>query len=632
MKKNFSIKTLFFNFSFFQAIIYFSNYLFKESLSYCSFNSNKLTNIINIGKENFRYVNFASYSNGDMVFLTSSYILINYLNPSKNERIFYGLKKNGRPLFKDSYFYSTTVTDGSKYESESLVVKESGNNNNETEYLMSFAKESSFVEIYDFKKGITYKKNLQKFLDNTISSYRHAFISLFSNDTNYFYLLGFINDDKKFVIQKHIFYSLQNLETENTLNKTITIKNLEAKSLSGFTSYVSGISCFQTERHFIICFFLNKVSNYLIVAYNLNLEEIKNVYISSNINSYNNVFYKCLLLKGDIGVFTYYEDSNPVLLFKEFNSTDFNNYTIPEIILDKIGNPNLDDDLLLNDIIKLNENKIYYSSTDSTKENIYIISIYLYDDKYKIRYYLINILKYGYKIYQEMRMHNYNNFIAFAFSHNDYYNSLLIFSYPTSTDYNLSLIQKLFENSNHSDIYINININLENKEKPRIENNIFGHVFSGIIILDLENCYNLDLISSISNDKIGPNCTLPINGSIKLDFNNNYTKSICNIQYSYKTTEPDLECYDSYIKYYDGHNETDGEFNDSKIEYIGRLNYYNISLNESLIENCKDPNCKLCLESNNSSCIICKYNNTFSYDKRTKICLDQVTVNKYFFK
>ena len=73
MKKNFFINILFFNFSFFQVIIYFPNYLFKESLSYCSFYSFSLTNIINKGIENFRYVNFATYSNGDMVFLTSSY-------------------------------------------------------------------------------------------------------------------------------------------------------------------------------------------------------------------------------------------------------------------------------------------------------------------------------------------------------------------------------------------------------------------------------------------------------------------------------------------------------------------------------------------------------------------------------
>ena len=42
-----------------------------------------LTNVIKIGKEYFRYINFVSYSNGDMVFLTTA-------NPKKNERIFYG--------------------------------------------------------------------------------------------------------------------------------------------------------------------------------------------------------------------------------------------------------------------------------------------------------------------------------------------------------------------------------------------------------------------------------------------------------------------------------------------------------------------------------------------------------------
>ena len=197
------------------------------------------------------------------------------------------------------------------------------------------------------KKKLHIKKKYKKYLNNTIKSYRHAFISLFSNDSNYFYLLGFINNYKNFVKQKHIFHSLRNLETENTLNKTITINNIESKSSFIFTNYDSGISCFEIEKHFIICFFLNKESNYLIIAFNPDLEEIKNVSISSNINKNNDVFYKCLLVKGEIGVFTYNEDSNPVLLFKEFNNTEFNNYTIPEITLDKIENQNLNDDLLL---------------------------------------------------------------------------------------------------------------------------------------------------------------------------------------------------------------------------------------------------------------------------------------------
>ena len=74
-----------------------------------------------------------------------------------------------------------------------------------------------------------------------------------------------------------------------------------------------------------------------------------------------------------------------------------------------------------------------------------------------------------------MRMHNYNNFLAFAFSHcknNNHYNSLLIFSYPNSTDKNVDLILKLFPLSNNSDLYINL------KNETRIENNLFGYIFS----------------------------------------------------------------------------------------------------------------------------------------------------------
>ena len=132
MKKNFLINILFFNSSFFQIMIYISNFLFKESLSSCNINSTNLTNIINAGPEYFRYLNFAKYSNGDMVFLSNSFKKNDII---QNTRIFYGLTKKGRPLFNDSYFYSTNVNENKiengKYESESLVVKESGNSKNE---------------------------------------------------------------------------------------------------------------------------------------------------------------------------------------------------------------------------------------------------------------------------------------------------------------------------------------------------------------------------------------------------------------------------------------------------------------------------------------------------------------------
>ena len=49
--------------------------------------------IIIIGEEKFRYINFLTLSNGDMIIETSPY-------PANNKRIFYGLKSNGRYFFK----------------------------------------------------------------------------------------------------------------------------------------------------------------------------------------------------------------------------------------------------------------------------------------------------------------------------------------------------------------------------------------------------------------------------------------------------------------------------------------------------------------------------------------------------
>ena len=613
MEKNSFINWISFGFSFFQIIIFILDCITaNENTSYCSSKADLKKTFILEEIQYFRYINFASYSNGNMVFLTTPYY--------ERYRMFYGFKENGRPLFNDSYFFSTQINEnGSEYkwESESLVIRESINISENKEYLMSISKGLALLEIYDFDNNNIYTKNLKEFTNNTINSFRHALISLKPNDNNYYFLLGFINDYYEYIIQKHLFYSIKNFTSgDNTLIESIKVDYIEAINRD------SGLSCFQTEKQFIICFFLNN-EGYSIITFDTNLIEVNRTMLNSQIIG-NNPFYKCLHLKDEIGIFTYYNNSFPVLLFKEFNNiTGFKNYSFSEIILNQ--EIYFSNDLLLNDIIKLTKNKIYYCTTNTRKIDKYIISIYLYNETYKIRYYIIKLP--NYRIHNEMRIHIYKNFLAFAFSYEiynyfyEYYNAFLILNYPNSTDYNLSLIQNLFQNSNHSDIYIN----LENE--TQIENNLFGYVFSGIIISHLENCDdNLKLISSISNKTINPNYTLIKNEKIKLDFNKNYTKFNCSMQYSYKATEPDLDCYDSYIDYYGGFNETPEDFNTTKDEYIGRLSYYNIILNENLTTDCADTNCEFCStnKKSKSSCIICKYNNTFSEDYQTKNCLDQV--------
>ena len=62
-----------------------------------------LTNIIWIGEENSRFINFADYSNGDMIIETTS-------DPGNNKRIFFGLNSNGNYLFNDDKSHQLILT------------------------------------------------------------------------------------------------------------------------------------------------------------------------------------------------------------------------------------------------------------------------------------------------------------------------------------------------------------------------------------------------------------------------------------------------------------------------------------------------------------------------------------------
>ena len=261
MKKKYFISNISLGLSFFQIIIYFLDCVIADNnISYCRSEYSYNKHIIDIGRQYFRFINFTSFSNGNMVFLTSALIE----NLSK-QRIFYGFKENGRPLFNDSYFFFTQIDEwGSqyKYESQSLVIRESVNTSDTKEYLMSFSKGDALVEIYDFDKNLTYTQRLMSLTNNKFStSFSHALISLNSNDTNYYFLLGFINKINnniyKYIIQKHLFYSIENFKSNGrTLVKNTTINNIKPIKPE------SGLSCFQTKKQFIICFLLNQVNNY----------------------------------------------------------------------------------------------------------------------------------------------------------------------------------------------------------------------------------------------------------------------------------------------------------------------------------------------------------------------------------
>jgi len=128
-----------------------------------------LNNIIWIGNRNFRYVNIANNSNGDLIIEITS-------NPSSVERKFYGIKNDGQPYFKNNQYINTIIisgqegNDNGRFEGEIFFVTINGENNENKEYLVSVGFDNQYIELYDFDNNRVIKQMpTTNFFGKTIS-------------------------------------------------------------------------------------------------------------------------------------------------------------------------------------------------------------------------------------------------------------------------------------------------------------------------------------------------------------------------------------------------------------------------------------------------------------------------------
>ena len=204
-----------------------------------------------------------------------------------------------------------------------------------------------------------------------------------------------------------------------------------------------------------------------LLKYNNDFTDDKTLEIGSSITD-EELFLKCIHLNGDAGVFVSYETISsknyPFILFKDYDMNDnyFINYLTTEnskIIIEKEG---FNYNILLNDIVKINDNKIAFSAPLEERKIVYIIilNIFTVSDvkKVKIRYYSIQLYAlYHLRISKDLRIHKYNNYLAFAISYcpqescnnndDEPYPGLMIFSYPNSTDAIINFDTYLFDNN-----------------------------------------------------------------------------------------------------------------------------------------------------------------------------------------
>ena len=593
--------------------------------------SQLLNNIIRLGENNLRYNHINFNEKGDMIIDVSAF-------PVTQERKFFGLKKNGRFYFNDTNnketpFYTKIVdhTEG-RLEGESFFIKMTSNNNNfhGKELLFGISKNEDYNPVYYTEVYNLNEKNMTKYLTNDI--FGNLISNCFSisempnqlNSNYYYYIFSyivFISDSCYFNIKK-IYFSFE-------LDKGCESISKEYMEVA----YQRIVSCFFTEKSLYICFYLNINKKLRIKVYDSDFSRSVETSFYDPSSYQSDIFFKGIHFKGEIGFFIYFKENNNYPTFSilqckddksmttylNYDNIDINKYTF-------------NTDHLLNDINILNNFQICYIAPTYEKSyfQIIIITLYKSDSLMNIRYYKIEMwTTYKTKIFLDIKSALYKNYISLAFSHcsqiycsdphSDGHNSsLIIFSYPNSTDFSLDIIPLLL--ATNKKIENDLSFNLEGS--INIENNLFGYIFKGTIIMNYPT--GLNFLNITNGNIINIESIILKNENISLSFetHNNYTKKDYVFKYAYVIEEPDYDDTENFIDDIDetyGNNIENEKNYYKKFEYIGRTSYFTLKISEDLITDCNDESCELCFT--NYTCVTCAYEYTFN--NNNKSCLQK---------
>ena len=444
-------------------------------------------NIIVFNSQEYRAGQFAFNSNRDMI--------IEY---SKNYyRLFYGLKKNGKYYFENNTSTKEiTIGDDSngakRYESRNIFISI-----NDQYYLFSIGTFDSITELHNLETGDYLSKTTSDFLGSTtIYSYVFSLLEINNND-NKEYIIAYIYN-KSYYLKKFSF-------SEFTLELTLTsISNVYTFSYDNRI-----VNCFIMNSK-IFLFFVNSDLKYEIYIYDFSLNKLNsNSIIIDSIYNFNQgygVFSKCYNIIDNLAIFIYYTNPNTKILKLKIGKID-SDYVFNEMLTKEISEYTFQIDVLLNDFVKVNEERfIYIGLSESTFDTIFLLLFDLYNNynNMKIRLYEIN-LNNKYEVNIEFSIDIYNNILALISTvvnkgSSSQLSIFMLFGYANGTDSFIDTPEYFMED------YINSSKNTASKlfENIIIENNIFGY----------ELINDKIILSSIPNEILFYNKT---NENIKLE-------------------------------------------------------------------------------------------------------------------
>ena len=552
----------------------------------------RITSAIIYSDKGTVYSTLSTTPQGNLVCISSYF-------QTSTKKFFYGLTENGRPYFtKDNIETPFNEIDIQTQRNEGNVYGIQLNGYDK-EYIIAFGSNFAYFELYEFENYNTvYKEVGTTFFGTGFNNFHYASIFKLNSETNY-YIISFIAQSyyyqtKTFFIMKFLFNNID--IANNPPTKTY-------KSLSSGDTLIS--SCFETGSNYILCFYLDNNNQYIIIAYNQNLDTLGSTQISSTYYS-SNTFYKAVHFTGDAGAFLYYDtEKNIAIQFKYYFSGviyDYISYNPIKITNKYINQTNLCD------MVKLKDKKIVVAliSSDHYELNLFVIHNYI-NQKIKIRHYNLKIGNiFNFIISEELNLNIYNDLLSMAcsiYDFIDFYSSLIIFSYPNSTDFTIDITDNITSS---------INPIIKLYEKCNIENNIFGYIFTGVKLNDYtdglkpRDNYDKEYIEKDAIVSYDTDVELILDNSINIQENER-------IQYSMVVIEPEYDIYNLYPieidKTYCGGEECEDEKdNFVKQWYFGRVSYCDITFNlDILSQDCDDDNCLICNKDTDKSCLICKY-------------------------
>ena len=562
--------------------------------------------------------NSSHYRSGHFAFNSNEDMIIEYSDGNNNNRLFYGLNKNGKYYFKDSEENQVptreiTLSFGSetalRYEAKNIFV-----NIGNKEYLFSIATDKSVVELYDLNDGkynniSNHLMLSENFLGFILYSYTFSLLKIDNNN----YLISYFsykeNAKKNYILQK---FSFSNFGFDNSDFAFITTNE---KYEITFTNRI--VSCFIMEEE-IVVFLVGSENKYLLYIYDFNLapKNKDNLPEIDSVSNYNeNIFSKAYYLENRYSIFIYFTDPNTYKPKLKIGMISEDNIGFTVKINKEINEYNFNYEVRLNDFVKINPKRfIYLSLPQNDFRSLYIVLFDLYNnfESMNMRIYK-ETFNNAHQLDLELSADIYNDHLILtstAINSNELYSILMIFGYANYTDSIIDISEYFMDDKENNEK----NIFDKLLENIKIENNIFHYYIDT----------NEIKLVSIPNEILFYNKTQPSENPIKNGdhLSRNYTfKQNVTLEKSYNYYYLDYQPIikePTYENYYNGTiNHSEVNKNDSyENDYTQKLYYgRTITLQFKLCHKYCERCIKFGYNDSSQFCLSCLSNYSFFKDE-----------------